>query len=440
MILKSNEKTDINMSELTVEIDAESFEKALEAAYQYEKKNISLPGFRKGKVPRKMCENAFGENVFYEQAINMVLNMEMYNVISESGIELVDAPKVELLSADKENGATLKIVCVTKPVINIADYKGMSAPKEVHEVTDEDIDAQVKSMLQRNARVVSIDDRAAQMGDEVELNFEGFFGDTAFEGGKGENFQLKLGSGQFIPGFEQQVAGHNIGEDFDVVVTFPENYQMTDYAGKEAVFKCLINSISCEELPELDDEFVKDASDFDTVDELKADIKNKLEESANSSAQSAFENALIESLIAKVQDPIPHCMFENRADTLMKSFASQLKQNGLDMDLYLQYTGMDADSLKATYLERAENEVKLRLALEKIAELENIELTDEEIDAELTKLAEENNLSLDVVKTRIPMDEFKTDMLVTKAMDIVKETAIVDNSKKEDNEEEKAAE
>lgn len=440
MILKSNEKTDINMSELTVEIDAESFEKALEAAYQYEKKNISLPGFRKGKVPRKMCENAFGENVFYEQAINMVLNMEMYSVIAESGIEIVDAPKVELLSADRENGATLKIICVTKPVINIADYKGMSAPKEVREVTDEDIDNQIKSMLQRNARVVSIDDRAAQMGDEVEINFEGFFGDTAFEGGKGENFQLKLGSGQFIPGFEEQVAGHNIGEDFDVVVTFPENYQMTDYAGKEAVFKCLINSISCEELPELDDEFVKDASDFDTVDELKADIKNKLEENANASAQSAFENALIESLIAKVQDPIPHCMFENRADTLMNSFASQLKQNGLDMDLYLQYTGMDADALKATYLERAENEVKLRLALEKIAELENIELTDEEVDAELTKLAEENNLSLDVVKARIPMDEFKTDMLVTKAMDIVKETAVVDNSKKEDNEEEKAAE
>lgn len=440
MILKSNEKTDINMSELTVEIDAESFEKALEAAYQYEKKNISLPGFRKGKVPRKMCENAFGENVFYEQAINMVLNTEMYSVIAESGLEIVDAPKVELLSADRENGASLKITCVTKPVINIVDYKGMAAPKEVHEVTDEDVDNQIKSMLQRNARVVSIDDRAAQMGDEVELNFEGFFGDTAFEGGKGENFQLKLGSGQFIPGFEEQVAGHNIGEDFDVVVTFPENYQMTDYAGKEATFKCLINSISCEELPELDDEFVKDASDFDTVDELKADIRKKLEENADSSAQSAFENALIESLIAKVQDPIPHCMFENRADTLMNSFASQLKQNGLDMDLYLQYTGMDADSLKATYLERAENEVKLRLALEKIAELENIELTDEEIDAELTKLAEENNLSLDVVKARIPMDEFKTDMLVTKAMDIVKETAVVDNSKKEDNEEEKAAE
>lgn len=438
MILKSNEKTDINMSELTAEIDAASFEKAVEAAYQYEKKNISLPGFRKGKVPRKMCERTFGENVFYEQAINMVLNMEMFSLIEESGLDIVDAPKVELISADKENGAVLKFTCVTKPVINIADYKGMAAPKEVREVTDEDVDDQIKSMLQRNARVVSVDDRAAEMGDEVKFNFEGFFGDTAFEGGKGEDFQLKLGSGQFIPGFEEQVAGHKIGEDFDVVVTFPENYQMEDYAGKEATFKCRINSITTEELPELDDEFVKDASDFDTVDELKADLRKKMEESAENAAQNAFENALIEALIAKVQDPIPHCMFENRADSLMNSFANQLKQNGLDMDLYLQYTGMDADSLKATYLERAENEVKLRLALEAVAKNENMELTDEEIDAELTKLAEENNLKLEDVKARIPMDDFKTDMLVTKAMDLIKETAVVDNSKKEELKEEAA--
>lgn len=438
MILKSNEKTDINMSELTAEIDAGSFEKAVEAAYQYEKKNISLPGFRKGKVPRKMCERTFGENVFYEQAINMVLNMEMFSLIEESGLDIVDAPKVELISADKENGAVLKFTCVTKPVINIADYKGMAAPKEVREVTDEDVDDQIKSMLQRNARVVSVDDRAAEMGDEVKFNFEGFFGDTAFEGGKGEDFQLKLGSGQFIPGFEEQVAGHKIGEDFDVVVTFPENYQMEDYAGKEATFKCRINSITTEELPELDDEFVKDASDFDTVDELKADLRKKMEESAENAAQNAFENALIEALIAKVQDPIPHCMFENRADSLMNSFANQLKQNGLDMDLYLQYTGMDADSLKATYLERAENEVKLRLALEAVAKNENMELTDEEIDAELTKLAEENNLKLEDVKARIPMDDFKTDMLVTKAMDLIKETAVVDNSKKEESKEEAA--
>lgn len=435
MILKSNEKTDINMSELTVEIDAASFEKAVEAAYQQEKKNIALPGFRKGKVPRKLCERTFGENVFYEQAINLVLNMEMYNVIVESGLELVDAPKVELISCDKENGAVLKITCVTKPEINIADYKGMAAPKVVREITDEDVDGQIKNMQQRNARVVSVDDRAAAMGDEVRLNFEGFFGDEAFEGGKGEDFQLKLGSGQFIPGFEEQVAGHNIGENFDVVVTFPENYQMTDYAGKEATFKCSINAISCEELPELDDEFVKDSSDFDTVDELKADIRKKLEDSVEAAAQTGFENALITKIIDKVQDPIPHCMFENRAETLMNGFASQLKQNGLDMDLYLQYTGMDADSLKATYLERAENEVKLRLALEKIAELENIEVSEIEMKEELEKLSSESGLPVEEVMARIPMDEFKTDLLVTKAMDLVKETAVVDNSEAEATEE-----
>ncbi len=426
MILKSNEKIDINMSELTAVIDAATFEKAIEAVYQQEKKNISVPGFRKGKVSRKMCERTFGENVFHEQAINLALNMEMYNLLVESGLDIVDQPKVELISIDKEEGVTLKIACVTKPVINIADYKGITAPKTVNAVTDEDVDAQLKNMQQRNARVVPVEDRAAAMGDEVRLNFEGFFGEEAFEGGKGEDFQLKLGSGQFIPGFEEQVAGHNVGENFDVVVTFPENYQMTDYAGKEATFKCSINAITCEELPELDDEFVKDASDFETVDELKSDIRKRLEESAENAAQSAFENALIEKLIEKVQDPIPHCMFENRADTLMNSFANQLKQNGLDMDLYLQYTGMDADSMKATYLERAEGEVKLRLALEKIAELENIVISDEEMDAELQKLADENQLSLDDVKARIPMDDFKTDMLVTKAMDLVKESAVVE--------------
>ncbi len=433
MILKANEKTDINMAELTVEIDAATFEKAVEAAYQHEKKNISLPGFRKGKVPRKMCERTFGENVFYEQAINLVLNMEMYQVINEAGVELVDQPKVEVTAIDKETGVTLKITCVTKPEINIADYKGMTAPKAAREITDEDIMAQINNMRQRNARVVSVDDRAAEMGDEVTFNFEGFFGEEAFEGGKGEDFQLKLGSGQFIPGFEEQVAGHNIGEDFDVVVTFPEDYQMTDYAGKEATFKCKINSISREELPELDDEFVKDTSDFETVDELKADLKSKLEDSAEKAAAQAFESNLVEQLIAKVQDPIPHCMFENRAETLMNNFAAQLKQSGIDMDMYLQYTGMDADSMKATYLERAEGEVKIRLALEKIAQLEGIEISDEEMESELIKLAEENNLPVEDVKARLPLNEFKTDLLVSKAMDLVKENAVVDNSAAEEN-------
>ena len=336
--------------------------------------------------------------------------------------------KVEVTSVSKEDGATVKIICVTKPEIHIADYKGMTAPKEDKEITDEDVAKQAENVCKRNAKMVSVDDRAAEMGDEVTLDFEGFFGDTAFEGGKGEDFQLKLGSGQFIPGFEEQVAGHKIDEDFDVTVTFPEDYQMTDYAGKEAVFKCKIHSISKEEIPELTDDFVKEISDFDTVDEWKADAKKKLEENAEQTAKVGFENALVAKLIDKVQDPIPHCMFEQRADGMMDAFANQLKGQNVDLDLYLQYTGMTKDQLKETYLERAENEVKLRLALEKIAELEGLEVADEELDAELTKLAEQYNMTLDDVKARIPVAEYKLDMLVTKALDLVKDSAVVDNS------------
>ena len=428
MNLKSSNKTDVNMTELVVEIDAESFEKAVEAAYQRQKKNISMPGFRKGKVPRKMCERTYGENVFYEDAINALLNMELPALIVDNKLNVVDTPKVEVTAVSKEDGVTMKVICVTKPEISLEGYKGIEAPKVVKEIADEDVDQQIESMRQRNARVVSVDDRAAEMGDEVNLNFEGFFGDEAFDGGKGENYQLKLGSGQFIPGFEEQVAGHNIGENFDVTVTFPEDYQMDEYAGKEAVFHCSINSISHEELPELDDEFVKDTSDFDTVDELKADVRKKLEENAEQTAKVGFENALVAKLIDKVQDPIPHCMFEQRADGMMDAFANQLKGQNVDLDLYLQYTGMTKDQLKETYLERAENEVKLRLALEKIAELEGLEVADEELDAELTKLAEQYNMTLDDVKARIPVAEYKLDMLVTKALDLVKDSAVVDNS------------
>ena len=435
MNLKSSTKTDVNMTELVVEIDAESFEKAVEATYQRQKKNISLPGFRKGKVPRKLCERTYGENVFHEDAINAILNFELPAVLVEADLDVVDTPKVEVTAISKEDGVSLKVICVTKPEISVADYKGIEAPRVQKDVTDEEVDQQVEANPQRNARVVSVDDRAAEMGDEVNLNFEGFFGDEAFEGGKGENYQLKLGSGQFIPGFEDQVAGHKIDEDFDVTVKFPEDYQMEDYAGKEAVFKCHINSISKEELPELDDEFVKDASEFDTVDELKADIRKKLEENAKNAADNAFENAVVVKLIDKVQDPIPHCMFEHRAESLMNQFANQLKAQGVPMDMYLQYTGMDQDSLKATYLDRAENEVKLRLALEKIAELENLSVSDEELEAEIAKLAEENNLTPEDVKKRIYTEDLRQDMLATKAMDLVRESAVATDAPEEAAEE-----
>ena len=434
MNLKSSNKTDVNMTELVVEIDAESFEKAVEAAYQRQKKNISMPGFRKGKVPRKMCERTYGENVFYEDAINALLNMELPALIVDNKLNVADTPKVEVTAVSKEDGVTMKVICVTKPEISLEGYKGIEAPKVVKEIADEDVDQQIESMRQRNARVVSVDDRAAEMGDEVNLNFEGFFGDEAFDGGKGENYQLKLGSGQFIPGFEEQVAGHNIGENFDVTVTFPEDYQMDEYAGKEAVFHCSINSISHEELPELDDEFVKDTSDFDTVDELKADVRKKLEENAENAASNSFENAVTLKLIEKVTDPIPHCMFEHRADSLMNQFANQLKAQGISMDLYLQYTGMTQDALKETYLERAENEVKLRLALEKVAELEKLEVSDEDLEAEVNRLAEENNLTAEDVKKRIYLEDLREDMLATKAMELVKEAAVATDAPEETEE------
>lgn len=434
MNLKSSNKTDVNMTELVVEIDAESFEKAVEAAYQRQKKNISMPGFRKGKVPRKMCERTYGENVFYEDAINALLNMELPALIVDNKLNVVDTPKVKVTAVSKEDGVTMKVICVTKPEISLEGYKGIEAPKVVKEIADEDVDQQIESMRQRNARVVSVDDRAAEMGDEVNLNFEGFFGDEAFDGGKGENYQLKLGSGQFIPGFEEQVAGHNIGENFDVTVTFPEDYQMDEYAGKEAVFHCSINSISHEELPELDDEFVKDTSDFDTVDELKADVRKKLEENAENAASNSFENAVTLKLIEKVTDPIPHCMFEHRADSLMNQFANQLKAQGISMDLYLQYTGMTQDALKETYLERAENEVKLRLALEKVAELEKLEVSDEDLEAEVNRLAEENNLTAEDVKKRIYLEDLREDMLATKAMELVKEAAVATDAPEETEE------
>lgn len=432
MSLKSSTKTDVNTTELVISIDADAFEAAVEKEYQRQKKNIQIKGFRKGKVTRKLAEKEFGEGAFYEGAINSLLGPEIDAAVKETGIVLVDRPNVEVTSIDKAQGVELKAVCVTKPEIEITDYKGIKAPKEVKEITDADIDNQIDVIRKKNARIVSVDDRAAQLNDEVIIDFEGFFGDEAFEGGKGEDHPLKLGSGQFIPGFEDQIVGHNIGDEFDVTVTFPENYQMSDYAGKEAVFKCKLKAISYEELPEINDDLIKDATEFDTVDEYRADIKSKLEEAAVQQADSAFENAVMNALIEKVDAPIPNCMFEQRIDALMRSFEQQLRQQGMDLKLYFQYTGMDADSFRDTYRDRAVNEVKLRLALEKIAEVENLEPTEEEINNGLADVAAANNMDVETVKRFIPMADYIEDLRVQKAVDLVKENAVVDNTPAED--------
>lgn len=428
MSLKSSTKTDVNTTELVLTIDAETFEAAVEQEYQRQKKNIQIKGFRKGKVSRKLAEKEFGEGAFYEGAVNALIGPEIDAAVRETGLVLVDRPNVEVTTLDKNEGVEFKAICITKPEIEIADYKGIKAAKKVQEITEEDIDKQIEMIRKKNARIVSVDDRAAQLDDEVIIDFEGFFGDEAFEGGKGEDHPLRLGSGQFIPGFEDQIVGHNIGDEFDVVVTFPEDYQMTDYAGKEATFKTKLKAISYEELPEINDDLVKDATEFDSVEEYRKDIREKLEESAVNQAETSFENSIMNVLIEKVDSPIPNCMFEQRIDALMRSFDQQLRQQGMDMNLYFQYTGMDADSFRDTYRERAESEVKLRLALEKIAELENIEVSEEEINAGLAEIAAANNMDVEMVKRFIPVGEYTTDLKVQKAVELVKENAVVDNS------------
>jgi trigger factor len=428
MSLKSSNKTDVNTTELVISIDAAAFEAAVEKEYQRQKKNIQIKGFRKGKVSRKLAEREFGEGAFYEGAINSLLGPEIDAAVKETNLVLVDRPNVEVTSIDKENGVELKAVCITKPEIEISDYKGIKAAKVVREITDEDIDKQIDIIRKKNARIVSVEDRAAQMDDEVTIDFEGFFGDEAFEGGKGEDHPLRLGSGQFIPGFEDQIVGHNIGDEFDVVVTFPEDYQMADYAGKEATFKTKLKAISYEELPEINDDLIKDATEFDTVDEYRNDIRTKLEEAATNQADSSFENDVMTAIIEKIDAPIPNCMYEQRIDSLMRSFEQQLRSQGMDLKLYFQYTGMDMESFRETYRDRAEKEVKLRLALEKIAELENIEVSDDEINSSLADLAAANKVDVETMKRFIPLDDYVTDLKVQKAVEIVKDSAVVDNS------------
>ncbi len=428
MSLKSSTKVDVNTTELVFTADAETFAAAVEKAFQRQKKNISVPGFRKGKANKKLIEKYYGKEVFYDEAIQTIINAEIPDAIREAELVLVDQPKLEVVSIDENTGVEIKAICITKPEVTIAEYKGIKAPKKVKDITDEDINAQIEQIKQRNARIVSVDDRACEMKDEVIIDFEGFIDGEAFEGGKAEEFPLKLGSGQFIPGFEEQVAGHSIGEEFDINVKFPEDYQMEEYAGKDAVFKIKIHAINMTEYPEFDDELIKDTTEFDTVDEWKNDLAEKLKQQAESRAESEFENYVIKQIIDTTEGVIPKCMFDHRIDGLINNFAHGLKQQGMSIDIYLQYTGMDMDSFRDTFRDRAENEVKLRLALEKIADNENINPSEEEINSQLQEIADVNNMSVDDVKLRIPMDEFITDLRVSKAVEFVKENAVIDNS------------
>jgi len=425
MNLKSTNKVETNKVVLEIEINAANFEAAVEKVYQKQNKKISIPGFRPGKASRKMIEKTYGEGVFYEEAINSIYPQAVADAVEEAKLELVDRPVVDIVSISKEEGVALKAVCITKPEIEVSNYKGIEVTKTVNDVTDEAINAEIEKLRQKGMRIITVEDRAAQMDDDVVIDFEGFVDNVAFEGGKAENFTLTLGSGQFIPGFEEKIVGHNIDEEFDIDVTFPEDYPSKEIAGKPAVFKIKLHEIKAKELPEVDDEFVKDTTEFDTVDELKADLKKKLEEAEARRADNEVETKLMDTVIENISGEIPDVMYEHRIDDMVHDFEHRLQAQGLNIDIYLQYTGMEMDSFRKTFAEQAEKQVKLRLALEKIAEVENIEVTDEEVDAEFAKLAEAYKMELDQVKAYIAAEDLKKDIAVGKTVDFIKEQAVI---------------
>lgn len=425
MSLKATNNVETNKYELEIEISAEDFEAAIEKAYLKARKNIAMPGFRKGKAPRKLIEKEYGEQVFFEDAVNLLYAPVVNGAVEESGLELVTRPEVEVTEISKENGVKLKATCITKPEVEVKDYKGIEVEKVVNPVTDEDINKQLDALREKNVTVETVDDRAAENGDDVVIDFEGFKDDVAFEGGKAEDFTLSLGSGQFIPGFEDQIVGHNAGEDFDINVTFPDEYQVKELAGAPAVFKIKLKSISKKVMPELDDDMVKDSTEFDTVDEYKADVKKKLEEANEKHADSEVEAKIFDKVIENMTAEIPQVMFDNRVNEMISELEQRLAPQGISLDLYMQYTGQTIDTVKKAYAEQAEKQVKLRLALEKIAKLENIEITEDELKAEFDKLAEAYKLDVDQIKQFIHDDDLKKDIAVGKAVDLIKDAAVI---------------
>ena len=438
MSLVSSNQVETNRTELTVEVKGEKFQKAVDAAVAKNMKKITIPGFRKGKAPRAMVEKMYGKGMFYEDAMNALYPEAYSEAVDAAGIKPVDSADVEVLEVNDE-GFTFKATVTTKPIPELGEYKGLSAVKAAVEVTDEQIEHQFAHLRDQYARVIEVTDRAAKLGDIADINFEGFVDGVAFEGGKGENHPLTLGSGSFIPGFEDQVVGHSVGEEFDVNVTFPEEYGEKSLAGKASVFKVKINGIKERQLPEVDDEFAKDVSEFDTLEEFKKDMKAKMIASAEEKAAADFENKLLEQVVANMKVDVPDCMIESRIRELMQDFAMRMSQQGLSLKDFLQYSGQTEEQFKETFRPQAESQVKTRLAMEAIAEAEKIVPTEEEIEEEYKKLSEQYHTELEKLRGIISAAEISEDVACRKALEIVRESAsALPEEKKEDSAEEEA--
>ena len=424
MSLKAVNNVETNKVELEIEISAEDFEAAVQAAYLKQRKNIALPGFRKGKAPRKLIEREYGEGVFYEDAVNAIAPKAVDDAVEEAKLDLVARPDVEVTAVGKE-GVSLKAKCVVKPEVSISDYKGIEVERVIDAVTDEDVDKRAAQLCEKNARMVTVDDRAVQSGDTVTIDFKGFKDDVAFEGGEAEDFDLEIGSGAFIPGFEDQIIGHTTGEEFDINVTFPEEYQVEDLKGAAAVFKIKLKEIKYKEVPELDDDLVKDSTEFDTVDEYKADIRKNMEEAAEKAADNDVESKIFDAVVSKLEGEIPQEMYDNRINEMLQELSGRLAPQGITLQQYFQYTGQSLETVKKMYEEQAKKQVDLRLALEKIAELENIEPSADDIDAEYKRIADTYSMEMDQVKNVLPEDGVKLDVAVSKAVELIKDAAVI---------------
>ncbi len=418
-----------NQKEIEFSIDRAAFDAEVNNVFKKNASKFNVPGFRRGKAPKAFIEKMYGEGVFYEDALNNLLPKEYEAVLAETNLDTVSRPEIDVKSLD-ENGVVITAKVYVRPQLTVTEYKGLKATRKAVSIEDEAVDAEIEKVRERNARVLEISDRPAKNGDEVVFDFDGYVDGKPFDGGKAEKYSLKLGSGQFIPGFEEQIEGKSIGEEFDVNVTFPNEYHASELAAKPAVFKCKLHEIKESQLPELDDEFAKDVSEFDTFAEYKASIKAKMEESANKAADAEVDEQLMNELIAKTEGEIPEIMFENEIDAAIRDYEMRLRYSGLDLNTFLSYTGKNMEQLREDFRPQAEKQVRSRLALEAIARAENLEATEEDIATEFTKIAEAYGIDVEKAKESIPAESIKEDVLVGKAALLVRDNAAITKQRK----------
>lgn len=421
------ENLEKNMAKLTITVPAAEFEQAMKESYNKQKGKISVPGFRKGKVPQTYLEKMYGPEMFYEDAANTCMESSYPGALDECGLDVVSRPTVDVVQMEKGKDFVYSATVAVKPEVTLGDYKGIEIEKVDVEVTDEDVQEELLNVQKQNSRTIPVEDRAAKMDDEVTLDFEGFIDGEAFEGGKGENYQLTLGSHSFIDTFEEQIVGKNIGDEFDVNVTFPEDYQASDLAGKPAVFKCKLNGIKETELPELDDEFASEVSEFDTLDEYKTDLKATLQAKKEKAAKNEKEGLVIDKIIENASMDIPEPMIDTQKEQMMNEFAQQISYQGLSIDQYFQFTGMTKEKFLETATPEAERRIKSRLVLEAIAKAEDIQVSDDELNEELKKMADMYQMEIDKLTELVgdsEKDAIKQDIAVQKAVDLVTEAAV----------------